>query len=54
MDCLALAESLGVSKPDELVGLAGEDPQSVDGQDSAKTGCPSVATKRWSDFSNSC
>lgn len=53
MDSPALADCLGVSMSDEVVVLAGEDPQSVEGQDSAKTGCSSVAAKQWSRFSTS-
>lgn len=47
MDCPALAYwGLGVSMSDEVVVLEEQDPHSVDGQDSAKTGCSSVAAKR--------
>lgn len=53
MDFPALAVCLGVSMSDEVVVLAGEDPKSVEGQDSAKTGSPSVAAKQRSRFSNS-
>lgn len=53
MDFPALTVCLGVSMSDEVVLLAGEDPQSVEGQDSAKTGCPSVAAKSWSRCSDS-
>lgn len=38
---------------DEVLVLVGEDPQLVEGQDSAKTGCPSVMPKRLFGFSSS-
>lgn len=41
----------GVSMSDVDVVLAGDNSFSVEGQDSAKTGCPSVAAKRCSHFS---
>ncbi len=53
VDFPALVDCLGVSMSDEAVVLAREDPQSVEGQDSAKTGSPSVAAKQRSRFSNS-
>lgn len=53
MDFLALAECLGASMQDEVAVLV-EDPLSVEGQDSAKVGCPSVAAKWWSHFSKVC
>lgn len=49
MDFPALVECLAVSMSYDVAVMAGEDPQSVDGQDSEKSGCPSAAAKRWSD-----
>lgn len=52
MDSPALIDCLAVSISDEVV-LEGDDPQSVEGQDSAKTGCSSALVNRRSRCSNS-
>lgn len=53
MDFLALTACVGFSMSHEVVELLGEDPLSVEGQDSAKTGCSSVTPKHLFRFSSS-
>lgn len=54
MDFPGLADCLGASMSGEVVVLPGDDPQPEEGQDSSKTGCPSVVEKQRSDFLYSC